>query len=75
MIWYDFTNLILGLWGEVNISKPSVSFYDYHSLAEITAENNGQIVEIGWTVAIPFLDPQIFVFHWINGQPTCYNSM
>ena len=35
------------------------------------------IVEIGWTVD-PGLNgdssPHLFVYHWVNGQPTCYNA-
>ncbi|MFJ7248755.1 neprosin family prolyl endopeptidase [Kitasatospora sp. NPDC098652] len=53
-----------------------------HSLQELSLQStggtvSGNTVEIGWTV-----DPQVngdylphlFVFHWINGQPTSYNT-
>jgi hypothetical protein len=36
-----------------------------------------QIVEIGWHVDVRVngdAQPRLFVFHWIDGQPTCYNA-
>ena len=55
-----------------------------HSLAEIsvaggpgsTGGHTGDIVELGWLVSTDKyddFDPHIFVFHWINGKPTCYD--
>jgi hypothetical protein len=51
----------------------------YHSLVELAVESldSRQIVEVGWTVD-PGLNgdavPHLFVFHWVNGTPTCYNG-
>jgi hypothetical protein len=48
-----------------------------HSLEEMSVQagkGDGNIVEIGSTVASPDPDPQLFVFHWINWNPTCYNG-
>jgi hypothetical protein len=59
--------------------QPTVAAGDYHSLAEIAGESadERQIIEVGWTVD-PGLNgdrrPHLFVFHWINGVPTCYNG-
>ena len=51
----------------------------YHSLVELAVESldTRQIVEVGWTVD-PGLNgdalPHLFVFHWVNGAPACYNG-
>jgi hypothetical protein len=51
-----------------------------HTLSEIAVQagpNNGNIVELGWTVSTDDYgdaDPHIFVFHWIAGEKTCYDS-
>jgi len=51
-----------------------------HTLNEISVQggaNNGNIVELGWTVSTDQngdADPHIFVFHWLNWAPTCYNG-
>lgn len=60
-------------------ADPALGAGDFHSLAEIAVENAGgqQIVEIGWTVD-PGVNgdvaPHLFSFHWVDGQPTCYNG-
>ena len=55
---------------------------DGHSLQELALQTTGgtasaNTIEIGWTVD-PGVNgdyqPHLFVFHWINGQPTCYNG-
>lgn len=52
---------------------------DVHSLQELAAQSadGSQIVEVGWTVD-PGLNgdqaPHLFIFHWVDGQPTCYNG-
>lgn len=51
----------------------------YHSLVELAVESpdSRQIVEVGWTVdrALDGDDlPHLFVFHWVDGAPTCYNG-
>ncbi|HEY4057018.1 MAG TPA: neprosin family prolyl endopeptidase [Kofleriaceae bacterium] len=59
---------------------PSVAHEDAHSLGEIglSTADNQQIVEIGWHVDPLVNDgdrnPRLFVFHWVDGQPTCYNE-
>jgi len=51
-----------------------------HSLDEIAIQggpSNGNIVELGWLVPSdmnPDADPHIFVFHWVNSAPSCYNG-
>lgn len=70
-----------GIGGYVELSQPApfVNAGDSHSLAEMAVESSDgrQIVEIGTTVD-PGLNgdrqPHLFVFHWINGNPTCYNG-
>jgi hypothetical protein len=60
-------------------AKPALAAADFHSLAELAVESadGRQIVEVGWIVA-PEVNgdskPHIFVFHWIDGVPTCYNG-
>lgn len=53
--------------------------YDAHSLQELAVQSAdaSQIVEIGWTVDRQLngdLAPHLFVFHWVDGVPTCYNG-
>ena len=60
-------------------ATPLVPEGDFHSLAEVSAQSADlqQIVEVGWTVdRLVNGDslPRIFVFHWINGIPQCYNA-
>jgi hypothetical protein len=51
-----------------------------HSLDEISVQGgtgNGNIVELGWNVSTsqyPDADPHLFVFHWIDWTPTCYDT-
>lgn len=51
-----------------------------HSLVEIALsdeQEQANIVEIGWTVSPAEYGnkfPHLFVFHWIDGLPTCYNA-
>lgn len=52
---------------------------DYHSLVEMAAqsEDGQQVVELGVNVDNAVngdTNAHIFVFHWINGNPTCYNG-
>lgn len=60
-------------------AKPIVNAHDYHSLAELAVESadDQQIIEIGWIVA-PDVNhdslAHLFVYHWVNGQSTCYNG-
>jgi hypothetical protein len=51
-----------------------------HSLDELAVQggdNNGNIVEIGWLVSneqYGNANPHLFVFHWKNWEPTCYDT-
>ena len=49
-----------------------------HSLMELSVESSddNQIVEVGWIVdqqQIGDSQPHLFVYHWVNGQGSCYN--
>jgi Neprosin len=53
--------------------------YNGHSLQEISLQDSAQqqTVEIGWTVDRGLngdTAPHLFVYHWVNGQGTCYNG-
>lgn len=59
--------------------RPLLAQSDYHSLAEMAVKSSDQrqIVEVGWTVdrALNGDDlPRLFVYHWVNGVPACYNG-
>jgi hypothetical protein len=61
------------------VADPRVVAPDCHSLAELAVESSDgkQIVEVGWTVdPAQFGDdyPQLFVFHWVNRVPSCYDG-
>lgn len=62
----------------LTVSKPYVNpTWDWHTLAELAVQSadGNQVVEIGWTRdQATFGDNlvHLFVYHWINGQPTCY---
>jgi Neprosin len=51
-----------------------------HSLNEIAVQggaSNGDIIEMGWFVDSEMegnVNPHIFVYHWINGAETCYDT-
>jgi Neprosin len=68
-----------GLYASVTVAKPTVGAADYHSLAELALQSadRQQTIEVGWTVNRALNgddDPHLFVFHWVNGVPTCYNG-
>jgi hypothetical protein len=86
-VWYFYNSGIQstvmgGLTANLRIEKPWIDpVYGYHTLAELAAikntANGRQIVEIGWTVDSLLNgddDPHMFVYHWVNGQETCYNG-
>ncbi len=59
--------------------SPSLGIDGEHSLMEISAETSDgkQIVEVGWTVENDVSEktlPRLFVYHWVNGKSTCYDS-
>ncbi|MDQ1744997.1 MAG: hypothetical protein QOE23_3336 [Pseudonocardiales bacterium] len=65
-----------GAYMSTPVQSPVVATADYHSLAEMAVQSadGQQIIEIGWRVYRPQdQTPRLFIFHWINGQPTCYN--
>ena len=50
-----------------------------HSLEELALQSSDglQIVEVGWTVDRGLngdVAPHLFIFHWVDGVPTCYNG-
>jgi hypothetical protein len=68
-----------GLYANLTVSRPVLAKGDYHTLAELAVQSadSQQIVEVGWNVDRAVNgddDPHLFVFHWVNGQPTCYNT-
>ncbi|HWS34868.1 MAG TPA: neprosin family prolyl endopeptidase [Actinoplanes sp.] len=68
-----------GVYANVTVGKPTLATTDYHSLAELAVQSadGAQAVEVGWTVDRVVngdAEPHLFVYHWINGQPTCYNA-
>jgi len=63
-------------------AAPSGVTSDGHSLQELALQSSNDTttantIEIGWTVD-PGVNgdyqPHLFVFHWVNGQSTCYNG-
>ena len=68
-----------GLYASVDIKKPTLAKGEYHTLAELAVQSDdgSQTVEVGWNVDRAVNgddDPHLFVFHWVNGVPTCYNA-
>lgn len=72
-----------GTYATMTIGKPTVGTGAHHSLAEIAVQTEyddrtvEHAVEVGWTVDPGlFKDdkPHLFVYHWIDGKTTCYNT-
>jgi hypothetical protein len=68
-----------GTYANLVVGKPFLAKEDYHTLAEIAVQSadGRQIVEVGWTVDRSVNkdeDPHLFVYHWVDGQETCYNG-
>ena len=58
------------------IEKPAVTGAG-HSIEETYVSggpNNSDAVEIGTGVFAGNQDPELYVYHWINGNTTCYNG-
>lgn len=63
----------------MTISRPALATGDFHSLGEmaVVSADGKNYVEVGWTVDRGLFgdaEPHLFVFHWVNGVPTCYNG-
>jgi hypothetical protein len=63
----------------LTVANPRVATDDWHSLAEIALQSadEQQIVEVGWNVDRTTNgdnDTHLFVYHWVDGAPTCYNT-
>lgn len=68
-----------GASGYFNQPKPTLNPADAHTLAELAVESTDgkQVVEVGWNVdqyLYKDTDPHLFVFHWVDGKPACYNT-
>ncbi|HWS38373.1 MAG TPA: neprosin family prolyl endopeptidase [Actinoplanes sp.] len=68
-----------GVYANMTVGKPGLAKADYHTLAEVAVQSADglQVVEVGWTVDRVVNgddDPHLFVFHWVDGKPTCYNG-
>jgi hypothetical protein len=58
---------------------PSQPEAENHSLMELAvlSSDGKQIVEVGWVVDKTMNGdelPHLFVYHWVNGQTSCYNA-
>jgi hypothetical protein len=68
-----------GAIANLSVSQPYVNSADAHSLEEVAVQSadGKQVVEVGWNVD-PGVNgdsaPHLFVYHWVNGSPTCYNG-
>jgi hypothetical protein len=68
-----------GMYAAFDIKKPKLASGDFHTLAELAVQSadTNQTIEVGWTVDRSVNgddDPHLFVYHWVNGVPTCYNT-
>jgi len=57
-------------------AAPKVPATDYHSLSElyVGSANSLQGIEVGWMTTPQNPKPRLWVFHWVNGNPTCYDG-
>jgi hypothetical protein len=67
-----------GLFANATVAQPALGT-DSHTLFELAAQSadGQQIVEVGWTVDRGLngdLNPRLFVFHWVDRIPSCYNG-
>ena len=70
-----------GLSVVTSVEQPTLNpnYSDEHSLQEISIQNAAQTatVELGWTVDEGLNGdsrPHLFVYHWVDGQESCYNG-
>lgn len=60
-------------------AQPVIGSGDFHSITELAVapQSGYDYIEVGWTVD-PMINgdnqPHLFVFHWIDNNPTCYNG-
>jgi hypothetical protein len=64
---------------KITQAQPEISPQDYHTLMEmaVMSADEKQVVEVGWRVDPTDSGddkPHLFTFHWVDNQPTCYNS-
>lgn len=76
------TSATTGASVDMYVGAPAGVGTDGHSLQELALQTTGgttvaNTIEVGWTVD-PGVNgdyqPHLFVYHWINGQGTCYNG-
>jgi hypothetical protein len=68
-----------GAYAWFDVAKPTLVTSDAHTLAElaVSSADGKQIVEVGWTVDRAVngdAEPHLFVYHWVDGVPSCYNG-
>ncbi|GAA0438327.1 hypothetical protein Aca07nite_47250 [Actinoplanes capillaceus] len=68
-----------GAYANLTVNRPVLARSDYHTLAELAVQSadGAQIVEVGWNVDRVVNgddDPHLFVYHWVDRKPTCYNG-
>jgi hypothetical protein len=66
-----------GAYVSTPVLSPTVQDGDLHSLAELAvlSADHRQVIEIGWRIYRPQdQQPRLFIFHWIDGKGTCYNT-
>jgi hypothetical protein len=69
-----------GAYGLFDVARPELATADFHTLAElaVSSADGKQVVEVGWTVDRAVnsgsTEPHLFVFHWVDGKPACYNG-
>lgn len=77
----DLASIPAGASARMSQHNPDVPRGDFHSLVElaVSSADGADYVEVGWTVD-PLVNrgdrrnPHLFVFHWVDGEPTCYNG-
>ncbi|HUD08042.1 MAG TPA: neprosin family prolyl endopeptidase [Candidatus Saccharimonadales bacterium] len=75
----NYSDSARGMTATITQADPTIGNGDLHSLAEIAevSANQKQTVEFGWDVDPSLYNdnlPHLFVYHFLNGQPTCYNA-
>ncbi|MQA97082.1 MAG: DUF239 domain-containing protein [Streptosporangiales bacterium] len=68
-----------GVRAHLSVHRPRVPGPDHHSLTEIAVQSadGRQAIEVGWTVNRALYgdtQPRLFVYHWVDGEPACYNA-